>query len=51
MDIQKRRAKVVALVNAGLSEREIAKQLGVSRSTVWNDKHPTPRRMQEEAAH
>jgi len=38
MDIQERRAKVAVLTKAGKSEREIAKDLGVSRTTVWTDK-------------
>ncbi len=33
-----RRDKVAALVKAGKSERQIARELGVSRTTVWNDK-------------
>lgn len=33
-----RRQKVAALVKAGKSERQIARELGVSRTTVWNDK-------------
>lgn len=36
--IASRRAKVANLADAGLSERAIADALGVSRSTVWNDK-------------
>lgn len=38
MSIQERRAKVAQLVKAGLTEREIARKLGVSRTTVWTDK-------------
>ncbi len=38
MDVQERRAKVAELAKAGKSEREIAKELGVSRTTVWTDK-------------
>lgn len=38
MDQKERRAKVAQLTAGGLSEREIAKQLGVSRTTVWTDK-------------
>lgn len=38
MDVQERRAKVAELAKAGKSEREIAKALGVSRTTVWTDK-------------
>jgi transposase len=41
MNVQERRSRVAALVKAGLSEREIAKKLDVSRSTVWNDKQQT----------
>lgn len=38
MDVQERRAKVAELAKTGKSEREIAKELGVSRTTVWTDK-------------
>jgi transposase len=38
MTVQERRRRVVNLVKAGWSEREIAKKLGVSRSTIWSDK-------------
>ena len=38
MDVQERRTKVARLVKAGDSEREIARRLGVSRTTVWTDK-------------
>lgn len=38
MTIQERRAKVAQLAKAGKSEREIARELGVSRTTVWTDK-------------
>lgn len=38
MSVQERRQKVAQLVKAGLTEREIAKKLGVSRTTVWTDK-------------
>lgn len=36
--IAKRREIVAELVAAGKSERDIANQLGVSRTTVWTDK-------------
>lgn len=35
---QSRRRRVAALALEGYSEREIAAKLGVSRTTVWNDK-------------
>lgn len=38
MTILERRAKVAELTKAGKSEREIARDLGVSRTTVWTDK-------------
>lgn len=38
MDAQERRRKVAELAKAGKSEREIARDLGVSRTTVWTDK-------------
>lgn len=38
MTVEERRAKVAELAKAGKSEREIAKALGVSRTTVWTDK-------------
>ena len=38
MDVNERRQKVAQLAKAGKSEREIAKELGVSRTTVWTDK-------------
>lgn len=38
MTVQERRRKVAALVKAGETEREIARRLGVSRTTVWTDK-------------
>ena len=38
MDVSERRQKVAELAKAGKSEREIAKALGVSRTTVWTDK-------------
>lgn len=38
MGVQERRQKVAELVKAGKSEREIAKALSVSRTTVWTDK-------------
>ena len=33
-----RRGEVARLTAEGKSEREIAKELGVSRTTVWTDK-------------
>lgn len=36
--VEVRRQKVAALVKAGKTEREIARELGVSRTTVWADK-------------
>lgn len=36
--IARRRTKVAELTGAGKSEREIARELGVSRTTVWTDK-------------
>lgn len=38
MDVDERRRKVAELTKAGKSEREIARELGVSRTTVWTDK-------------
>lgn len=38
MTIEERRAKVADLTRAGKSEREIARELRVSRTTVWTDK-------------
>ena len=38
MTIDERRQKVAELAKAGKSEREIARDLGVSRTTVWTDK-------------
>ena len=38
MDVNERRQKVAQLAKAGKSAREIAKELGVSRTTVWTDK-------------
>ena len=38
LNVRERRAKVAALVKAGDTERQIAKKLGVSRTTVWTDK-------------
>lgn len=38
MSIEERRAKVAELTKAGKSERAIAAELGVSRTTVWTDK-------------
>lgn len=38
MTIDERRRKVAELSREGRSEREIAKALGVSRTTVWTDK-------------
>lgn len=37
-DIESRRAEVARRAAAGESERDIAKALGVSRTTVWTDK-------------
>lgn len=37
-DREARRAEVARRAAAGESEREIAKALGVSRTTVWTDK-------------
>lgn len=34
----RRRNQIAKLNNEGLSERQIAKRLGVSRTTVWNVK-------------
>lgn len=43
-EILERRRKVGKMVEAGMSERQIAAALGVSRSTVWSDKqHGWPR--------
>lgn len=36
--ITERRKRVAQMVKQGLTERYIARELGVSRSTVWNDK-------------
>lgn len=36
--VEQRRDKVAELSRGGKSEREIAKELGVSRTTVWTDK-------------
>lgn len=38
MTVQERRAKVAELAKAGKTERQIAAELGVSRTTVWTDK-------------
>jgi DNA-binding NarL/FixJ family response regulator len=38
MTIEERRRKVAELTKAGKSERAIARDLGVSRTTVWTDK-------------
>lgn len=38
MTVQERREKVAELTKAGKSERAIAQELGVSRTTVWTDK-------------
>ncbi len=38
MTVEERRRKVAELARAGKSEREIARDLGVSRTTVWTDK-------------
>jgi Bacterial regulatory proteins, luxR family. len=38
MTVQERREKVAELAKAGKSERAIAAELGVSRTTVWTDK-------------
>jgi transposase len=38
MTVEERRAKVAELTKEGKSEREIAKALDVSRTTVWTDK-------------
>jgi len=38
MTVEARRAEVDRMSRAGMSEREIAKALGVSRTTVWTDK-------------
>lgn len=38
MSVSERRRQVALLVKNGFSEREIAKRLGVSRTTVWADK-------------
>jgi DNA-binding NarL/FixJ family response regulator len=37
-DVALRRRRVDELVAEGLTEREIARELGVSRTTVWTDK-------------
>lgn len=37
-DVQARRVEVARRWAAGESEREIARALGVSRTTVWTDK-------------
>jgi DNA-binding CsgD family transcriptional regulator len=37
-EIEVRRAEVARRVAAGESERDIARALGVSRTTVWTDK-------------
>jgi DNA-binding NarL/FixJ family response regulator len=42
--IEERRAKVAEMVQAGKSERAIAGELKVSRSTVWADKQAAKRR-------
>lgn len=36
--VEKRRAEVARRAAAGESERDIARALGVSRTTVWTDK-------------
>lgn len=36
--IAERRVRVAELAKAGRSERDIARELGVSRTTVWTDK-------------
>lgn len=38
MTVEERRQKVAELAKAGKSERAIAQELGVSRTTVWTDK-------------
>ena len=38
MSIEERRRKVAELAKEGKSERAIARELGVSRTTVWTDK-------------
>lgn len=38
MTVTERRAEVARRSKAGETEREIAKALGVSRTTVWTDK-------------
>lgn len=38
MEIEERRERVAALTRAGKSERAIAAELRVSRTTVWTDK-------------
>ncbi len=38
LDVDQRRQRVAELNAKGLSERDIARALGVSRTTVWTDK-------------
>jgi hypothetical protein len=51
MSIEERRAKVAELSKAGKSERQIAAELGVSRTTVWTDKQVVARGREELKEH